>query len=97
MKTSIRCNGKQLTLKEYIESFQIVYTIRRKRKPKRNIRRRGYKDHGSLGSEYSHTLKDQANSEEFQELVRREVKENLIRQFPEAKDNPFLLNQLMGE
>lgn len=97
MKTNIRSNGQQLTLKEYIENFQIVYSIRKKRQPKRTIRRRGYKDHGSLGSEYSHTLKDQANSGEFQELVRREIKENLIRQFPEAKDNPLLLNQLMGE
>jgi hypothetical protein len=97
MKTNIRRNGERITLREYIESFQIIYSIREKRKPKRTIRRRGYKDHGSLGSEYSHTVRDQAKTGEFQEIARREIKENILRQFPEAQDNPVLLKKLLGE
>lgn len=93
-KTRIRYNGKQLTLKEYIEHFQIVYHVRRKKKPTKLVRRKGYKDHGSLGSEYTRTLREQASTEEFQKIARESLVANIERQFPEAVGNSSLLYYL---
>lgn len=96
-KTNIRWNGEKVTLEEYIASFQIIYSIRPKRRPTRTIRRRGYKDHGSLGCETAQTIKLQADSEEFQRLAKEEKKRNILYQIPEAQDNPTLLRLLMNE
>lgn len=92
--TKIRMNGRCITLREYIENFQIVYHIRRKKKSRETVRRKGYKDHGSLGSEFSRTLRIQAESEEFQDLARKELIRKINFEFPDSTKYPFLVNLL---
>jgi hypothetical protein len=45
-----------------------------KKRPKKTEYHKGYRDHGSLGSDFSKILKEQARTEEYQEILRQEQK-----------------------
>lgn len=52
---------KQLTLKEILEQYFFYDFIELNRpRAKKKVRHKGYRDHGSLGSEFSKTLKQQS-------------------------------------
>lgn len=53
-------NEERITLQELFQILIPELRVIKKSKPKKTIRRRGYKDHGSLGSEFSKTLKEQS-------------------------------------
>lgn len=60
-------------LKEILLSFKLFLT--EKHRPKKVQRHRGYRDHGSLGSDFSRTLKQQSNSEEWKKICEEAEKE----------------------
>lgn len=80
-KISMRFGKKQLTIQEIIEQYFFTDLIELNRpRPKKKVRHKGYRDHGSLGSEFSKTLKQQAGDWELRELEekRRKRKEDLL-------------------
>lgn len=58
---------------EILLSYKI-HLIERSR-PKKVQRHRGYRDHGSLGSDFSRTLRQQSQSGEWKEIIEREERE----------------------
>lgn len=60
-------------LEEILSSYQ--FSLIEKHRPKRVQRHKGYRDHGSLGSDFSKTLKQQANSAEWKEICEKAEKE----------------------
>lgn len=60
-------------LEEILSSYQ--FSLIEKHRPKRVQRHKGYRDHGSLGSDFSKTLKLQANSAEWKEICEKAEKE----------------------
>lgn len=67
---------KQLTFLEIIQQYLFPDIIEINRpKPKKKIRHKGYRDHGSLGSEYSKTLKQQAGDWTLRLQEERKKKE----------------------
>jgi hypothetical protein len=68
--------GKQkFTLQEILSKYFFTDFIElQRRKPKKKIRHKGYRDHGSLGSEFSRTLKQQAGDWSIRESEERKIK-----------------------
>lgn len=60
-------------LEEILSSYQ--FFLIEKHRPKKVQRHKGYRDHGSLGSDFSKTLKQQANSAEWKEICEKAEKE----------------------
>lgn len=81
---SSRFGKRRLTLQEVLSEYFFTDIIELNRpKPKKKIRHKGYRDHGSLGSEYSRTLKQQScdwsiKEAELQKKKRREDLINLL-------------------
>jgi hypothetical protein len=67
---------KQLSLQEVLSNyfFTDIITLNRQ-KAKKAIRHKGYRDHGSLGSEYSKTLKQQSVDWSLREIEQRRIKD----------------------
>lgn len=59
-------------LKEILLSCQ--FHLISKTRPKRTQRHKGYRDHGSLGSEFSRSQRQQIQSEEWRKICEREEK-----------------------
>lgn len=67
----------------FSDMFQVLYEIIKtftchiifKNKPKKKVFRKGYNDHGSLGSEFSTTLKQQAQDWSIKEQIEKREKE----------------------
>lgn len=70
-------NKKEITLRELISSPNIYFDffVLPKRVPKEIQRHKGYRDHGSLGSEFSRTLRDQADDWSLREEEELREKE----------------------
>lgn len=74
-KRSMRFGRKQLTLQEILEQYFFADIIELNRpRPKKKVRHKGYRDHGSLGSEFSKTLKQQAGAWQLKELEAQKKK-----------------------
>lgn len=66
---------KQLSLKEILEQYFFCDFIELNRpRAKKKIRHKGYRDHGSLGSEFSKTLKQQSCDWSLRELEEERIK-----------------------
>ena len=79
-KRSTKFGKKQLTLEEIIDKYFFTDIIELNRpRAKRKIRHKGYRDHGSLGSEFSKTLKQQSCDWSLRE--KEEKKEKLRNDF----------------
>lgn len=76
----------------YSDIYEVLYSIIKttrvifiyKNKPKKKVFRKGYNDHGSLGSEFSKTLKQQSSDWSLNELERK-------RQLNQENFTKFLL------
>lgn len=65
-------NLLDLLLRYLQEPIQLIFIS--KHKPKELQRHKGYRDHGSLGSEFSRTIRDQARDYTIQERFKEELK-----------------------
>jgi hypothetical protein len=71
-----RFGVKQLTIEEVLSKYFFCDAVEITRRIcKRKIRRKGYSDHGSLGSEISKTLKQQSCDWSIREAEERRLKE----------------------
>lgn len=78
-KLHSRFGRKKLTIEEIFEQYFFYDIIELNRpKPKKKVRHKGYRDHGSLGSEFSKTLKQQSGDwsiKESEEQRKKEIKD----------------------
>lgn len=75
-KRSMKFGRKQLTLEEIFDQYFFTDFIELNRpRPKKKQRHKGYRDHGSLGSEFSQTLKQQSGDWSLREAEEKREKE----------------------
>lgn len=73
----------QVLLQYITDEIKLVFISRQK--PKKLQRHKGYRDHGSLGSEYSQTIRQQAEDYSVQEIINEKIsREETSRQFLEG-------------
>lgn len=72
------CKGVELTFLGFLlEKLQVQQLLRRPPEACRTQFRKGHRDHGSMGSEVSRTIRQQSQTGEWEELVALEEKKRL--------------------
>lgn len=76
---SKKYNGKRFL--EYFKSvlLETTFVVLPSIRPRKLVRHKGYRDHGALGSEYSRTLREQTQSDEWKKITRAKEKESQDR------------------
>lgn len=69
-------NTEKWTLFDYLRSSDCLPlpVLIKKPKPRQKVWHKGYRDHGSLGSDFSKLLKEQSRTKEYQNIIEQEEK-----------------------